>query len=90
MSSGSNRFRSVRWSLLFAFVRAAAATLALFVGLVWSAYLLYERNGGGIVWTDGVSSFWIGVVVFAAGVVAVLSVGISAGFLESRARLWRS
>lgn len=37
-----NRFRSVRWPLLLAFVRTTAAALVVFIGLIWGGLALWR------------------------------------------------
>lgn len=80
----SDRLQRSRWSLLFAFVRAAAAALALFVGIVWAATMIYHAQGRGRLFAEEVPVQWIAVTVVIAVVVSVLAVGVGIGYMESR------
>lgn len=78
------RFRSVRWSMLFAFVRTSAAALAVFSGLVIFGVLL-----GGLltkhallpqeIWSEGLVA-----ILVVSGLLSALLVGGITGFVESR------
>lgn len=80
----SDRLQGSRWSLLFAFVRAAAAALALFVGIVWAAVMVYHAQGRGRFFAEDMPVEWIVVTMSIAAVVSVLAVGVGNGYLESR------
>lgn len=43
-----NRFRSVRWPLLLAFLRTTAAALVVFIGLVWTTVVIWRLLPDGL------------------------------------------
>ncbi|WP_227874445.1 HAMP domain-containing sensor histidine kinase [Tumebacillus algifaecis] len=77
-------FRSIRWSMLFAFVRTSAAALAVFSGLVLLGVLVWNvvmENPlvPAHIWTNGLA----GVLVVSA-LLSIVLVGGYSGFQESR------
>jgi two-component system, NarL family, sensor histidine kinase LiaS len=88
MSSGSDkRFRSVRWSLLLAFVRASAAALAVFLGLGWGMLSLWRTLAAPELSLDLLTdSQWhvVLLLLVLAALVSIALVGGTMGFLESR------
>ncbi|HEU4965251.1 MAG TPA: sensor histidine kinase [Bacilli bacterium] len=82
-------FQSVRWPLLFAFVRTTAAALVVFVGLVWVMLALWSAWTGDPLWGE---ASWIGakhggasvVILLLSGLVTTVVVGGYAGLGESR------
>lgn len=83
-----SRFKSVRWSLLLAFVRTTAAALVVFVGLVGGTVSLHDWLSDAPLLTHNAmeSGHWIllAVILLLSGLVSILVVGISGGYSQSR------
>lgn len=81
--------RSVRWSLFLAFLRTTAAALVVFIGLVWVGLSLWkEIPGSTLAPIVGQVSHnqWLVIIslLLLSAVLAVVLVGGSSGFAESR------
>ncbi|KEO82163.1 sensor histidine kinase [Tumebacillus flagellatus] len=85
-----SRFKSVRWSLLLAFVRTTAAALVVFVGLAGGAFSLYNwLSSKPLLTPDGLTGGqWavLAAILLGSGLIAILVVGLVGGYSTSRAQ----
>lgn len=84
-----NRFESVRWSLLLAFVRTTAAALVVFVGLAGIGVILHDWLSDTTLLNREALTFgqWamFVLILLLAGVGSILLVGLTGGYTQSRA-----
>ncbi|TCP55999.1 NarL family two-component system sensor histidine kinase LiaS [Tumebacillus sp. BK434] len=78
------RFRSVRWSMLLAYVRASAAALAVFSGLVMLGAMLWELFADRPLLPDAIWTGGLFTVVVIAALLSIVLIGGVTGYVEAR------
>lgn len=94
LNEWNRKLTGVRWSLLFAFFRAIAAALAVFIGLVWGAVAIWNEVSDTPLFVDmgtwTVGQWLPAVVIFLlAALISILLVATTIGSFEARTLRWR-